>query len=1345
MNLTSQSLKSRRRAPALLLPTAFVLALTFILFARLQPTALAASVFVVNSTGDSADSNTADGVCDDGTGHCTFRAAIQQSNATAGKDTINFNIPGSGVQTIKPATALPLIGDAVIINGYSQPGAKENTQAVGSDAILLIELSGVTNSSGGLTISGGGTTVRGLVINGFFTTDITIERNGGNVIEGCYIGTDATGTVRGGNNTFYGIEISLSDGNTIGGLTPAARNVISGNTFRGIYIRSSNNLVQGNFIGTDATGKASVVASAGSGQQGILIEGSFPKASTNNVIGGTAAGARNVISGNGKEGIFIASPGNIVQGNFIGTDVTGKVGLRNGLGTSGIKTISPNTLIGGIESGAGNLISGNAGSGVEISGVGSKLQGNLIGTDITGTSSLGNGRFGVEADIGAIIGGTEPGARNVISASRFGENVRLSPVGGSPAGTVTVQGNYIGTDISGTLALDNSSDGIFVNSPNNLIGGLTPAARNVISGHPRHAVFIFSSSGNIVRGNFIGTDATGAAPLSNAGDGIFIAFGARDSIIGGAVGGSGNVIAFNGGNGITVSPEGVFGGVFPTGNSVRGNAVFSNGLLGIDLIVPLEPNQDLPIMRDGMTPNDAGDPDTGPNVLQNAPVVLSTDTNGGTMTAQGTLNSKPDASFTIDLYANSTCDASGSGEGHAFVGTTSATTDANGNATFNMSFAAPAAGQVITATATDAAGNTSEFSVCNVGSAPGSVQFTSTTYAAAEQSGAVTAVVTRTLGTVSAATVDFAATDGTARAGEDYTAVSGTLSFAPGETTRTFNVPITNDTLEEEAETFNLTLSNPTGGVSLGPQSAATVNISDNDEPLISFFGNDVRVVEGNSGTTEAVFTVALSAASFRIVTVEFRTFERSANSLDFQSVMGTLVFNPGETTKTISVPINGDTTPERDEDFSISLSRPTNASFATSDFSISSLGIIWDDDSPGIHFSAPNFNVNERDGSATITVVRRGNASASANVDYRTNSNAATLQNNFVASPRADYTPAFGHLFFAPGETEKSFTILVNDDAYVENPETISIVLSKATDAVSGTTYEAILTINSDDTQPPTPANNPLDDAQFFVRQHYHDLLNREPDASGLQFWTSEIEGCGADQPCRQARRTGVSAAFFLSIEFQKTGYQVFRIYKTSFANSATRPRGLPTFLEFLRDTQEVGRGVAVGQGNWEQQLQQNALSFARAWVGSAEFRAAAGFSEATSAADYADKLFANSGVIPTGEEFADAIAAYGSGGTDGRAAALLSIVNSGSVYNKQYNPAFVYMQYVGYLRRAPNEQPNNDFSGFDFWLAKLDSFTQAGEDVRDEQVALSRMQRAEMVRSFVESTEYRQRFGQP
>ncbi len=241
------------------------------------------------------------------------------------------------------------------------------------------------------------------------------------------------------------------------------------------------------------------------------------------------------------------------------------------------------------------------------------------------------------------------------------------------------------------------------------------------------------------------------------------------------------------------------------------------------------------------------------------------------------------------------------------------------------------------------------------------------------------------------------------------------------------------------------------------------------------------------------------------------------------------------------------------------------------------------------------------------------------------------------------------------------------------------------------------------------------------------------------MTFWTNEITSCSANQACIAEKRTNVSAAFFLSIEFQKTGYFVMRTHKTAFGNQPDIPR----YITFLEDVGEVNRGVAVGQGNWEAQLEANQQAYALAFVSRSDFTAK--YPQGQSAAQYVDALFQSAGVTPSAAERQAAINAYGSGDTNGRAGALRSIVESDSVYNALYNPSFVLMEYYGYLRRNPNDPPDDaSFSGYNFWLAKMNSFTQPGENVRDEQVALRRVRRAQMVQAIINSGEYRQRFGQ-
>ncbi|MFL6282471.1 MAG: matrixin family metalloprotease [Pyrinomonadaceae bacterium] len=263
------------------------------------------------------------------------------------------------------------------------------------------------------------------------------------------------------------------------------------------------------------------------------------------------------------------------------------------------------------------------------------------------------------------------------------------------------------------------------------------------------------------------------------------------------------------------------------------------------------------------------------------------------------------------------------------------------------------------------------------------------------------------------------------------------------------------------------------------------------------------------------------------------------------------------------------------------------------------------------------------------------------------------------------------------------------------------------------------------------TAGQNLADDSDFFVAQHYRDFLSREPDTAGLAFWTHEIEQCGTDAQCRDVKRVNVSAAFFLSIEFQETGYLVYRFYKAAFGNLPNRP--VPVRMQqFFPDTQEIGRGIIVGQGNWRSQLETNKQAFALEFVQREEF--VARYPTTLGPAQFVDALFANAGVTPTAAERQAAIDEFGtaSNTTDlnARARALRRVAENATLQQQEFNRAFVLMEYFGYLRRNPDDAPDSDFTGYNFWLAKLNQFN--GNFVA-----------AEMVKAFISSPEYRQRFG--
>ncbi|MHC4537331.1 MAG: LamG-like jellyroll fold domain-containing protein, partial [Planctomycetota bacterium] len=448
----------------------------------------------------------------DDSGSGSLRQAILEANTNPGLDIIAFNISGrsSGPYTIQPTSPLPHITDPVVIDGYTQPGAAPATDE--AQATLLIELDGIkagVGSVSGLIILAGNSTVRGLVINRFGDVGIHIQEKGGNIIEGNYIGTDVTGTVDQGNID-DGIRIWDAPDNMVGGATAEARNIISGNNDMGVEIilsGATGNKVQGNYIGTDVTGTTDL----GNSTHGVFINAS------GNTIGDSSSGTGNVISGNGGNGIIIheiGATGNRILGNFIGTDVTGTVDLGNQTDGVQIRSAANNT-IGGITAEARNVISGNNVRGISIQGdfdrggrdaAGNLVQGNFIGTDVTGTTALGNTQDGVQIRGAAnnTIGGATAGARNVISSNNTGggwggisiinhPNLHITGASGN-----LVQGNFIGTDVTGTGSLGNRSGGVIIEAAAN-----NTLTDNTISNN-RYGIRLESSGDNqIYNNNFI--------------------------------------------------------------------------------------------------------------------------------------------------------------------------------------------------------------------------------------------------------------------------------------------------------------------------------------------------------------------------------------------------------------------------------------------------------------------------------------------------------------------------------------------------------------------------------------------------------------------------------------------------------------------------------------------------------------------------------------------------------------------------------------------------------------------------------------------------------------------------
>ena len=529
----------------------------------------------IRSSGYPPNSGTFNVTTTNDSGVGSLRWALQTANTTAGLNIITFNIPGSGIHTIAPLSPFADITEPVYIDGYSQPGSSPNTNGpeLGSNAVLLIELNGsnISPSLGGtcLSIRNGNSTIRGLVINRA-NIGIWLFLGSNNVVEGNFIGTDPSGTIALGNA--YGIDVETVGSNTrIGGTAPAARNVISGNTSDGIAF-----------------------------------------------------------------------------------------GVMGGGGSTHL------------------------------------VQGNLIGTNAAGTAALGNGK-GIALSYyttNVLVGGTTPGSQNVISGNGYGVSIG-SGLGDPHVSHNRIEGNLIGTDATGTVALGNTQHGITIVTPSNTVGGATPEARNVISGNGAYGVYLFSADSNVIQGNDIGTNITGDAPIGNHTGGIYLV--GNDVKIGGMSSGEGNTIAFNG-----TSPT--HPGIEVLGSSLRdailGNSMFANTGLAIDL------------GGDGVTPNDSCDVDTlVANNHQNYPVLTSALPAIGNTIVQGTFNSRPNSLFRVECFATPAPDSTGYGEGKVFLGATTLTTGNNCQVSFvdTLPDVGPL-GNYITATATDAANNTSEFS-----------------------------------------------------------------------------------------------------------------------------------------------------------------------------------------------------------------------------------------------------------------------------------------------------------------------------------------------------------------------------------------------------------------------------------------------------------------------------------------------------------------------------------------------------------------------------------------------------------------------------------------------------------
>ena len=472
----------------------------------------------------------------------------------------------------------------VYLNGTGATGNLIQGNYLGTDVSGSLV---VSNKGDGITLNNApnNTLGPGNVISGN-TNGISLigSQATANVIIGNFIGTDATGKIALGNR-LYGIYLTNSPANTIGGTTANTGNLISGNFLHGIlfYGGSSSNVVAGNLIGLAVNGTNALPNQ----QAGILINGGVA-----NTIGGTSQTARNIISGNGINGVYIGLPGdcfNLIAGNYIGTDISGRKPVANtraGVWIQGCSNIIGGQNIGKVTS--RNIISGNGQQGIVIgtnsSARGNQILGNFIGLDATGLTSLGNGNagIGISGAAGNQIGSANASERNVISGN--GDAGIFIIVTGATGNVI--QGNYIGTDSTGTSALGNTKEGIYAESVGgNTIGGLSAGMGNVISGNNSSGISLTNATGFAIAGNYVGLNAAGTAAVRNSGEGVAISRAASTNWVGGSSVAARNVIAGNGTYGVHLinSTAQIVQGNY-IGTDVSGNYAVANssGGIGVD-------------------------------------------------------------------------------------------------------------------------------------------------------------------------------------------------------------------------------------------------------------------------------------------------------------------------------------------------------------------------------------------------------------------------------------------------------------------------------------------------------------------------------------------------------------------------------------------------------------------------------------------------------------------------------------------------------------------------------------------------------------------------------------------
>ena len=1052
-----------------------------------------------------------------------------------------------------------------------------------------------------------------------------------------------------------GLDIAAGSASAVRGL------VINGFNGHGIRLGGvGGHFVEGNFIGTNAAGTAALA----NGGHGVFIDNT-----SNNFVGGTLAAERNVISGNGGQGVRLEGPGatdNRVLGNFIGTDVAGTAAVVNAVSGVAIVAASGNRVVGGSDGGNDLIIAFNGGDGVRVaSGTGNLITPTSIHSNGATAQDLGIdlGADGVtpndpdDADAGAndlqnfptVTNATTNGVTTTVSftlkstpSTLFHVNLYLSPAcdaSGSGEGAQPFGPSNVSTDGNGDGAFSFDAEAV---APGMLITATAtgPSGTSEFSPCREVVAATYSLSGRV-------TDPS-AAPLV----------------------------------GVNVRLSGSV--ELDTTTDAAGNYAFTNLPHGGSFT---------------LTPSENG--------YTFQPPARAVGNLQGDQTGLDFTGTR--VNYRISGKVKDASGAGLAGVKLTAAGATSSVefTDAAGNYTFSV----PAGGSYVVTPEREGFGfDPPGFVVNNIGAdvtfdAVGTVQPGPTpTPDPSDDFGGEGPQPDPNRwaeGTVTQPPTSFDPLVGLFRQGGllhvqprpgangesfggivsvraidlDANPVVGVevVQAAQGEATQTV-FGLGADSLNWVRFVVQGAAEPPSAAKGAGGARAAGGSV---DQTLLFQLG-----IEGSKTSTG----VAYDPAQHRFWRFRYEApprlvvFETSPDSVVWTEQARARL--PADQTALIAELSAGTLRASAD---------PGEALF--DNFLVSP--------SPRVQFETSAFAARESGGAALVNVVRTGGDDSPLTVAYATSDG--------TAAAGSDYAHVAGTLTFNAGERLKSFSIPLFDDDRTEGGETINLALSNPSGGRLGPVAQAELTILDDESE------NPINDTAFFVRQHYLDFLGREPDPEGLQFWTGEIRSCGVDLQCREVKRVNVSAAFFLSIEFQGTGYFVHRLYRLSYGRA-------PLFAEYLPDLSAVREGVVVGRPGALERLELNKRLFAEQFVQRAAFKAKF---DPLNEAQYVDALAAAAGVA-LGEEERTALVVNLLTRRGTRAEVLLAMAEKAAFVAAEFRPAFVQMQYFGYLRRDP------DASGFNFWLTKLNSF--GGDYVR-----------AEMVRAFISSAEYRSRFGQP